>query len=79
MVQITTLHRGTCFSDHHFVVSEPTPSLAPNQAGADGSEIIKQRISPGGILRTEICVLDDISRAPGEALNVLLVFTFNRC
>ena len=26
----------------------------------------------GGILTAEICVLDDISRAPGEALNVLL-------
>jgi MoxR-like ATPase len=26
----------------------------------------------GGVLTAEICVLDDISRAPGEALNVLL-------
>ena len=26
----------------------------------------------GGILTADICVLDDISRAPGEALNVLL-------
>ncbi len=35
-------------------------------------ERIHQRIEPGGILTAEICVLDDISRAPGEALNVLL-------
>lgn len=39
----------------------------------DGSgERIHQRIEPGGILTAEVCVLDDISRAPGEALNVLL-------
>ncbi len=35
-------------------------------------EQIHQRIEPGGILTAEICVLDDVSRAPGEALNVLL-------
>ena len=39
--------------------------------GADG-ERIAQSIEPGGVLRCELCVLDDISRAPGEALNVLL-------
>lgn len=39
--------------------------------GGDG-ERIHQRIEPGGILTAEICVLDDVSRAPGEALNVLL-------
>ena len=38
----------------------------------DGGERIRQRIEPGGILTAEVCVLDDISRAPGEALNVLL-------
>ena len=39
----------------------------------DGSgEQIHQRIEPGGILTARVCVLDDISRAPGEALNVLL-------
>ncbi len=39
----------------------------------DGSgERIHQRIEPGGILTAEVAVLDDISRAPGEALNVLL-------
>ena len=39
----------------------------------DGTgERIHQRTEPGGILTAEVCVLDDISRAPGEALNVLL-------
>ncbi len=35
-------------------------------------ERIRQRIEPGGLLTCEVCVLDDLSRAPGEALNVLL-------
>ncbi|REJ76488.1 MAG: MoxR family ATPase [Acidobacteria bacterium] len=38
----------------------------------DQGEQIHQRIEPGGLLTAEICVLDDVSRAPGEALNVLL-------
>ncbi|NIP37975.1 MAG: MoxR family ATPase, partial [Candidatus Dadabacteria bacterium] len=38
----------------------------------EGEEIIKQKIVKGGILTAEICLLDDISRAPGESLNVLL-------
>jgi MoxR-like ATPase len=37
-----------------------------------GGERVHQRIEPGGILTAEVAVLDDISRAPGEALNVLL-------
>ena len=37
-----------------------------------GGEIIRQMNRKGGILTASICVLDDISRAPGEALNVLL-------
>ena len=37
-----------------------------------GGEVIRQVNRKGGILTSEICVLDDISRAPGEALNVLL-------
>lgn len=41
-------------------------------AGAESGERIHQRIEPGGLLVSEVCVLDDISRAPGEALNVLL-------
>jgi len=35
-------------------------------------ERIGQQIEPGGILTAEVCVLDDLSRAPGEALNILL-------
>ena len=38
----------------------------------DTSELIRQDIVKGRILTADICVLDDISRAPGEALNVLL-------
>ena len=37
-----------------------------------GAETIRQSTVKGGILTADICVLDDISRAPGEALNVLL-------
>jgi MoxR-like ATPase len=37
-----------------------------------GGEIIRQMNRKGGILTSQICVLDDISRSPGEALNVLL-------
>jgi len=38
----------------------------------EGGEQIRQEIVHGGVLTADICVLDDISRAPGEALNVLL-------
>merc|ERR1719424_1980313 len=38
----------------------------------DSGEIIRQDIIQAGILQCELAVLDDISRAPGEALNVLL-------
>ena len=39
---------------------------------ADGGELVRSLTRPGGILTAELCVLDDISRAPGEALNILL-------
>lgn len=38
----------------------------------EGGELIVQSIRKGGVLTAELCVLDDISRSPGEALNVLL-------
>lgn len=38
----------------------------------DTGEVIVQSIQKGGVLTAELCVLDDISRSPGEALNVLL-------
>ncbi len=47
------------------VVIEREPS-------GDKGEVIMQAIRRGGVLTAELCVLDDISRAPGEALNVLL-------
>jgi hypothetical protein len=39
--------------------------------GPDGgeAELVSQRTEPGGIATADICVLDDITRAPGEALN----------
>jgi MoxR-like ATPase len=42
------------------------------RSGDDGTEVIVQSIRKGGVLTAELCVLDDISRSPGEALNVLL-------
>jgi MoxR-like ATPase len=60
------LHRDTRLDEligDASIVREKTPS---------GGEIIKQTTVPGGILTAEICVLDDITRCPGEALNVLL-------
>ncbi len=35
-------------------------------------EEIRMDLRPGGLLTAEVAVLDDITRAPGEALNVLL-------
>ena len=61
------LHRDTRLPDLvGDIVLERT--ALPGGAG----ERIAQRIEPGGILTGEVCVLDDLSRAPGEALNVLL-------
>ena len=36
------------------------------------AEIVRQSIERGGLLTAEVAVLDDLTRAPGEALNVLL-------
>ena len=59
------LHRDTRLSEliGDIVISKET---------TDDGEIIKQKVVKGGILTSEICLLDDISRAPGESLNVLL-------
>ncbi|GBD38501.1 ATPase RavA [bacterium HR37] len=59
------LHRDTR-------LSELVGDLVISKEIMDTGEIIKQRILRGGILTAEICLLDDISRAPGESLNVLL-------
>ncbi|HEX9841927.1 MAG TPA: MoxR family ATPase [bacterium] len=42
------------------------------QPEGESGELIIQSIRKGGVLTAELCVLDDISRSPGEALNVLL-------
>jgi len=59
------LHRDTR-------LSELIGDLVISKEQSDEGEIIKQKIVKGGILKSEICLLDDISRAPGESLNVLL-------
>ncbi len=59
------LHRDTRLSE---LVGDMVISKEAN----DSEEIIRQKIVKGGILTAEICLLDDISRAPGESLNVLL-------
>jgi MoxR-like ATPase len=61
------LHRDTRLPD---LVGDVVLERRPLPGGA--GERIAQRIEPGGILTAEVCVLDDLSRAPGEALNVLL-------
>jgi MoxR-like ATPase len=60
------LHRDTRLAE---LVGDTVLERAPL---ASGGERIAQRTLPGGIATAEVCVLDDISRAPGEALNVLL-------
>ena len=59
------LHRDTRLAERigDLVISKET---------TDTGEVIKQKVVKGGILTSEICLLDDISRAPGESLNVLL-------
>ena len=47
-------------------------SVIRKESTTEGAEVIKQGIIQGGVLSCEIAVLDDISRAPGQALNVLL-------
>lgn len=59
------MHRDTRLNE---IVGEAIIVKDTTQAG----EIIRQDILRGGVLNCELAVLDDISRAPGEALNVLL-------
>ena len=63
------LHRDTR-------LSELIGDLVISKETTDEGEIIKQKIVKGGILTAEICLLDDISRAPGESLNVLFWMAF---
>ena len=59
------MHRDTRLSD---LTGDP---IIVREA-ADGGEVIAQRTRPGALLTCEFAVLDDVTRAPGEALNVLL-------
>ena len=59
------LHRDTR-------LSELIGDIVISKEATDDGEVIKQKVVKGGILTSEICLLDDISRAPGESLNVLL-------
>ncbi len=63
------LHRDTRLSE---LCGDVVLERRPLPESEGGGERIHQRIEPGGLLTAEVCVLDDISRAPGEALNVLL-------
>ena len=65
--QFCQLHRDTRLTELvGEVVLEKT--TLPDQKG----EVIRQKLAPGKILTADVVLLDDISRAPGEALNVLL-------
>lgn len=61
------LHRDTRLAE---LVGDVVLERGPADSGE--GERIRQRIEPGGLLTAEVCLLDDVSRAPGEALNVLL-------
>ena len=63
------LHRDTRLSE---LCGDVVLERRPLPESEGGGERVHQRIEPGGLLTAEVCVLDDISRAPGEALNVLL-------
>ena len=61
------LHRDTRLTD---LIGEVI--LERSVLPGNGGEIVYQRVREGGILNAEMVVLDDITRAPGEALNILL-------
>jgi len=60
------MHRDTKL---HELIGDAVIVREPQQ---EGGELVRSLTRPGGILTAELCVLDDISRAPGEALNILL-------
>ena len=64
--QYCQLHRDTRLSE---LVGDIVLERTPMPGGA---EVISQKIQPGGLLTADVALLDDITRAPGEALSVLL-------
>ena len=65
--QFCQMHRDTRLSD---LIGDVVLKRSPSETGK--GEVIRQDLKPGGLLTSELVLLDDISRAPGEALNVLL-------
>lgn len=59
-------HRDTRLSE---VMGDQVIEREPSRGGG---EVVRQRSIRGGLLTAEIAVLDELSRAPGEALNALL-------
>ena len=58
------LHRDTRLSE---LISD---AVIRRERGTDGAEVIRSDVRAGALLTSKVAVLDDISRAPGEALNV---------
>jgi MoxR-like ATPase len=65
--QFNQMHRDTRLAE---LIGDVQIARKPLEDGT--GEIIQQVLRPGGILTADVALLDDISRAPGEALNVLL-------
>ena len=59
------MHRDTRLSE---LIGDSVIIREPHDGGSGGAgELIRHEYLRGGILTCELCVLDDISRAPGEA------------
>jgi MoxR-like ATPase len=65
--QFCQMHRDTRLSE---LIGNVVLERSPGEG--QRAEVIRQCLQPGGVLTSELALLDDISRAPGEALNVLL-------
>ncbi len=65
--QFCQMHRDTRLSE---LIGDVILERTPTESGK--GEVIRQGLKPGGVLTAELVLLDDICRAPGEALNVLL-------
>ncbi|MDH5752226.1 MAG: AAA family ATPase [Deltaproteobacteria bacterium] len=65
-------HRDTRLSELVGDVVLVREGRRDQEGSGRSAETIRQGLRPGGVLTAELVLLDDISRAPGEALNVLL-------